>query len=381
MSDAGSNQEYQPDKEKPKRKSTKGRTLMRWSPDEDQLALLCVDYIATTEGVPLDWDKVANVISHTVSGEAIKQHMFKLRKAREEAGLPVPPAIDRKSARKARNMLNGGMPCATPARGRKRKSEIIPEEDEGGFDDATVLAKPKGTSVNKSGSLLYSKPSKRAMTIKAKNAAAAAAAANKQENEFKNEPKSDSDGIEIAVPAKKLKGKKNRRAGPTNLGPVSSAPSFLETSAVSAAPTYYAFAASDQTNGITMPQQQMGPEDAKMHTEEEQNLAQAPYGDAVWASELPTTMSYDYGMAGEPVLPSFGEMPFAHTNGLSLFTGSYESVDYSGGSEHSGTSFGGGMPEAPRLEWLGDSFTSGEEQGDFGMYGGEDLDPLFPGVL
>lgn len=31
MSDAGSNQEYQPEKEKPKRKSTKGRTLMRWN--------------------------------------------------------------------------------------------------------------------------------------------------------------------------------------------------------------------------------------------------------------------------------------------------------------------------------------------------------------
>ncbi|KAF7186205.1 hypothetical protein HII31_12447 [Pseudocercospora fuligena] len=370
MSDAGSNQEYQPEKEKPKRKSTKGRTLMRWNPDEDQLTLLCVEYIVTTEGVPLDWEKVANVISDTVSGEAIKQHLFKLRKAREEAGLPVPPAIDRK-ARKARNKLNGGMPSTTSARGRKRKAETILEEDDDGFDDATVPAKPKGTSVNKSGSLLYNKPSKRATTLKLKNAAAAAAA-KKKENEVKNEPKSDSDGIEeVPVPAKKPKGKKkDRRAGLSDSLPVSSASSFDTSTTVSAAPTYYAFAASDQTTGITMPQQQMESEDAKMPAEEQQNLAYAPLSDAFFGAELPTSMPYDYGMAGEPALPSFGEVQFAHTNGLGLFTGSYESAEYSGGT------FGGGVPEAPRLPWVGDSFTSGEQEGDFGVYGGEDY-PLF----
>ncbi|KXT09731.1 hypothetical protein AC579_9995 [Pseudocercospora musae] len=366
------NQEYQPEKEKPKRKSTKGRKLMRWNPDVDQLALLCVDYIVTTEGVPLDWEKVANVISPDVTGDALKQHLLKLRKAREEAGLPVPPASDRKSARRARNMLNGGMPSTAPARGRKRKAETVLEEDDDGYDDAIVSDKPKGTSVNKSGSLLYNKPGKRATNLKLQNAAASAA--KKQENEVKNEAKSDSDGMEkVPVPDKKPKGKKkDRRAGQTDSLPVSSASFFESAAPVSAAPSYYAFAAYDQTPGITMPQQQMELEDAKMLAEEEQNLAYAPVSDAFFGAELPTNMPYDYGMAGEP-LPSFGEIPFAHTNGLSLFTGSYESSEYSGGS------FGSGVPEAPRLEWIGDSFTSGEEQGDFGVYGGEDY-PLFPGL-
>ncbi|EME82451.1 uncharacterized protein MYCFIDRAFT_208121 [Pseudocercospora fijiensis CIRAD86] len=354
MSDAGSNQEYQPEKEKPKRKSTKGRSLVRWNPstdhvaaDEDQLALLCVEYIVTTQGVPLDWNEVAKVHSDNTSGEAIKQHLSKLRKAREEADLLVPPPIDRKST------------AARKARGRKRKAETIPEEYDG-VDDAPTAAKPKSTSVNKSGSLLYNKPSKRSINFKAKKAAAAAAA--KKEKDVKNEPKSESDATEeVPVPAKKPKGKKNRSAGLTDLPPVSSAQSSFDSSAVSSAPSYYSFAASDQTTGITVPQQKVETSEPEPAIMEQQNFAYAPLGDPFLGAELPTSMPYDYSMAGEAFLPSFSGLATTHTNDLRLFTGSYESGEYSGAY------FGGGVPEAPRLDWLGDSFPSGE-QGEFVLW-------------
>lgn len=67
----------------------------------DQWVLLMVDYICAREGVNIPWDTIANEIRDWMSGEAIKQHLVKLRNTRERAGLPVPPKLERSARRRA----------------------------------------------------------------------------------------------------------------------------------------------------------------------------------------------------------------------------------------------------------------------------------------
>lgn len=61
---------------------------------KDQYVLLCVEQYVASKSIPFfDWNEIAKLIAPTVTGEAIKQHLAKLRKAREEAGQPIPPSI------------------------------------------------------------------------------------------------------------------------------------------------------------------------------------------------------------------------------------------------------------------------------------------------
>ncbi|KAM0719179.1 hypothetical protein Q7P37_005084 [Cladosporium fusiforme] len=91
------------------RKSTKGRQLKRWDADEDQLLLLFCDYVCTNEGTPMPWDKIAATMEprnpeigeQPMTGEAVKQHLAKIRQHREKKGRRVPPKLDRSARRTA----------------------------------------------------------------------------------------------------------------------------------------------------------------------------------------------------------------------------------------------------------------------------------------
>ncbi|GAB7323137.1 hypothetical protein MBLNU13_g05639t2 [Cladosporium sp. NU13] len=122
--DDGDDGSYEPDseeksKKKPTRKSTKGRKLKRWDADEDQKLLLYIDYVCTEKGVVLPWDKIAATMEprdaakgeKPMTGEAIKQHLAKLRDHREGEGHAVPPKLDRG----ARRLIVGKNTPSTPA--------------------------------------------------------------------------------------------------------------------------------------------------------------------------------------------------------------------------------------------------------------------------
>jgi hypothetical protein len=112
------------------RASTKGRQLKRWdgkissthnitkpewkiltklTVDEDQLLLLFCDYVTTQMGQPMPWNEIAAMFEPrdpasgrmAMTGEAIKQHLAKLRLHREKQGFRVPPKLDRNARRNA----------------------------------------------------------------------------------------------------------------------------------------------------------------------------------------------------------------------------------------------------------------------------------------
>jgi hypothetical protein len=112
------------------RASTKGRQLKRWdgkisstrnitkpkrkvltklAVDEDQLLLLYCDYVTTQMGQPMPWNEIAAMFEPrdpasgrmAMTGEAIKQHLAKLRLHREKQGFRVPPKLDRNARRNA----------------------------------------------------------------------------------------------------------------------------------------------------------------------------------------------------------------------------------------------------------------------------------------
>ena len=162
-----------------KKKKTRGkyketRKLMRWdrefkqSPDlltfmqlmlfaasVDQHVLLAVDAVCTEQGTPIPWDDIAKSISPFLSGEAIKQHLAKVRKAREEVGQPVPPKPKKGSRRKSDKGPNADDAPVAPAKAGRAKK--IKEE---GVDDADGDAAFKGNS------LLWIPPKKQAKAPK-----------------------------------------------------------------------------------------------------------------------------------------------------------------------------------------------------------------------
>ncbi|KAF2719577.1 hypothetical protein K431DRAFT_305018 [Polychaeton citri CBS 116435] len=93
---------------KPKRKSCAGRKLVRWDASLDQLVLLYVDYICIQKGITIPWDDIARCIQPFLSGDAIKQHLAKVREAREVEGRPVPPKLERGDRRRAKKEAKSG---------------------------------------------------------------------------------------------------------------------------------------------------------------------------------------------------------------------------------------------------------------------------------
>ncbi|KAK6439704.1 hypothetical protein LTR95_004101 [Oleoguttula sp. CCFEE 5521] len=153
------------------RKSARGRQLKRWNPSEDQLLLLYIDSVCCVQGVALPWDEIGYAMEpregegQPLSGEAIKQHLAKVRSARVEEGLRVPE----KPNRNQRRVPPPKSTLATPASGKGRGGVKIKTE-------------PIATPSKPSRSTLLAPPTKAEELAAAKareKAARAAAAKNK----------------------------------------------------------------------------------------------------------------------------------------------------------------------------------------------------------
>lgn len=94
--------------------------LTSFSADEDQRLLLYVDYVCTNMGLSVPWDEIAAKMEprdpalgeKPMTGEAIKQHIAKLRGHRDSKGYDVPPKLDRSARRQA---AEGKNTLQTPA--------------------------------------------------------------------------------------------------------------------------------------------------------------------------------------------------------------------------------------------------------------------------
>jgi hypothetical protein len=132
--------------------------------ERDQLCLLCVDYICTQEGVMIPWDKVSALMGRLVckpkmTGEAIKQHLAKVYKFREQEGQVCPPKLERNQRRKANTSANDTNKTSTPVQRAMRGKRAVNEQDE------DTMSPP--APVKPGASLIYKKPeSKQKKSIK-----------------------------------------------------------------------------------------------------------------------------------------------------------------------------------------------------------------------
>ena len=101
---------------------------------EDQLLLLYVDHVCVNNGIAIPWDDVAVAMEPRnsakggipMTGEAIKQHLAKVRAARESADMTVPPKLDRAARRRAANCMKNGVPM-TPASVKGKAAGVVYE--------------------------------------------------------------------------------------------------------------------------------------------------------------------------------------------------------------------------------------------------------------
>ncbi|KAK3717220.1 hypothetical protein LTR37_005929 [Vermiconidia calcicola] len=147
--------EYDDTKEKKPRKSASGRKLVRWNPDLDQLVLLTVDYVCVREGIPIPWDMVMREIAPGSTGEAIKQHIAKVRKIREDNNLVVPPKLEKTARRKVAKVGGNSGMITPPSAGRVKKVKAEQEDKE-----ENVVTPKKGAT------LLFHAPEKKTKTPK-----------------------------------------------------------------------------------------------------------------------------------------------------------------------------------------------------------------------
>jgi hypothetical protein len=90
--------------------------------DEDQKLLLYIDFVCTEKGVALPWDAIAATMEprdaakgeKPMTGEAIKQHLAKLRDHRDAQGHAVPPKLDRGARRSIVGKNTPSTPAPTP---------------------------------------------------------------------------------------------------------------------------------------------------------------------------------------------------------------------------------------------------------------------------
>lgn len=91
--------------------------------DEDQSLLLFCDQVTTKLGRPMPWDDIAAEFEprdlargrKPLTGEAVKQHLTKLRKHRVAHGFRVPPALGRNDRRHAASIQAGRYAAALPS--------------------------------------------------------------------------------------------------------------------------------------------------------------------------------------------------------------------------------------------------------------------------
>ena len=122
--------------------------LIVFPADVDQLVLLFVEYICIKKAIPIPWNDIAKLVNEHLTGEAIKQHLVKVRKFRISEGREVPDRIDRGTRRKVGKLAGGKSTPAKGGRARKVKDEDAEDDD----DEAPV----KGTTQRSS--LLWHPP-------------------------------------------------------------------------------------------------------------------------------------------------------------------------------------------------------------------------------
>lgn len=173
--------------------------------EKDQLVLLCVEYIISKHGIELDWNAVGKEIEPYLTGEAIKQHLSKLRVARDEAGQKNPPKLDRKAVNAARKKANPLLDTTSKApKAPKTPKRRVKQES----DDEDLPAKP----APKTTGLLHLKPEKNKSTPKKRKI--------KQESDDdmaceSSKPSRESGGEELLpTPSKKAKKEKKGRLPP-----------------------------------------------------------------------------------------------------------------------------------------------------------------------
>lgn len=141
-------------------------TLTAFTADEDQQLLLATEAVIIEGTVELDWNLVGEKMPQQVTGEAIKQHLYKVREARESAGMVTPAKAEGKSAFGTRRGVVRYPPTpdpnATPidkkrlraepktSRGKGKKARG--EEDD---DEEFIESKSKAPSKIKHRSLLF----------------------------------------------------------------------------------------------------------------------------------------------------------------------------------------------------------------------------------
>ena len=90
--------------------------------DEDKKLLLFIDFVCTEKGMVLPWDAIAATMEprdaakgeKPMTGEAIKQHLAKLRDHRDAQGHGVPPKLDRGARRSIGGKNTPSTPAPTP---------------------------------------------------------------------------------------------------------------------------------------------------------------------------------------------------------------------------------------------------------------------------
>ncbi|TKA63635.1 hypothetical protein B0A49_09958 [Cryomyces minteri] len=102
--------------------------LTRWCPSKDQLLLLGVEYVANMRGISVPWEEAAQFVNPHLTGEAVKQHLVKLRNQRIKEGEIVPPGPSRSRRRASTGVDNTGLtPQKTVAASKpQRKRKVAP---------------------------------------------------------------------------------------------------------------------------------------------------------------------------------------------------------------------------------------------------------------
>lgn len=76
--------------------------------EKDQLLLLALEYECAKLGQPLPWDDAVKHVKEGASGQAVVQHLAKVRKYRMEMGQPVPPEPLKRRLPKPRQLAGKG---------------------------------------------------------------------------------------------------------------------------------------------------------------------------------------------------------------------------------------------------------------------------------
>lgn len=147
------------------RKSAAGRTLIRWSPDLDQQLLLALEAVVTEDEVKLDWNSVGEQMPQIMTGEAIKQHLAKVRTAREKVGMPVVVKAEKKGVFGSRRGIVRRPPkdqnAPTPekkvrgAQGIPSGTQFVDEEENVIVDDFEYAADKEAMGKTAQTGLLY----------------------------------------------------------------------------------------------------------------------------------------------------------------------------------------------------------------------------------